>query len=54
MAKEKKDGVKVNYMLERDLAESLDEFCERTGRTRTKVVEMAIRDYLEKHKDDKN
>jgi len=52
MAKEKKDGIKVNYVLEREIAEALDAFCERTGRTKTRVVEMAIKDFLERHKND--
>lgn len=52
MAKEKKDGVKVNYILERKLSDTLDEFCSRTGRTKTWVVEKALKEFLEKHKDD--
>lgn len=56
MAKEKKakkDGVRVNYYLEKQIIDDLDKFCERTGRTKTKVVEIAIKEYLERHKDDK-
>ena len=51
MAKEKKDIVKVNYSMERSVAEALDEFCEKTARTKTKVVELAIKEYLERHKE---
>ena len=39
-------------MLERELAETLDEYCRRTGRNKTWVVEAALRDYFEKHKDE--
>lgn len=49
MARELKDGVRETYYLEKELAEKLKNFCEATGRTKTKVVEFAIRDYLEKH-----
>lgn len=45
----KKDGIKVSYVLEKKVAEALDRFCEETGRTRTKVVEMAIMDFIRKH-----
>lgn len=53
MAKNPKDGIKCNYYLEKKLVESLDAFCEKTGRTKTKVVEIAIAEYLNKHKNDK-
>lgn len=53
MAKEKKEGVRTNYYLEKQIVDELDEFCERTGRTKTKVVEIALKEYLEKHKDEK-
>lgn len=52
MARETKDGIKQNFLLEKSLVEDLKEFCDRTGRTKTKVVEIAIREYLGKHKDD--
>lgn len=56
MAKEKKskkDGVRVNYYLEKQIIDALDEFCERTARTKTRVIEIALKEYLERHKDDK-
>jgi len=48
----KKDGKKVNYVLDRDVAEALEEFCEKTGRTMTKVVELAIEKYIEEHREE--
>lgn len=48
-----KDGVKVSYVLDRKTAEALDKFCEETGRTKTKVVELAINAYIEKHEEKK-
>lgn len=53
MAREKRDATKVSYIIDNELLEKLDEFCQRTGRTKTKVVEMAIKQFLEEHKDDK-
>lgn len=53
MAREKKDIVKVNYSMDRSVAEALDEFCEKTARTKTKVVELAIKEYIERHNDEK-
>ena len=53
MAKEKRDGTKVSYIISNDILKELNEFCEKTGRTRTKVVEMAIRLFIEQHKEDK-
>ena len=50
MAKPTKDGVKVSYVLDRETAEMLDKFCDETGRTKTKVVELAIQEFVEKHK----
>ena len=53
MAMPAKDGVKTNFLMEKKIAEDLKEYCERTGRTKTKVIEMAVREYLDRHKDDK-
>lgn len=51
MAREKKDGVKVSLICEREIWKNLTSFCDATGRTKTRVVEMAIQEYLESHKD---
>lgn len=53
MPREKRDATKVSYMIDNELLKRLEDFCERTGRTKTKVIEMAISLYLEEHKDDK-
>jgi len=52
MAMPSKDGVKTNFLMERSIAEKLKEYCERSGRTKTKVIEMALKEFLEKHKED--
>ena len=53
MAREKRDATKVSYMIDNELLKQLEDFCERTGRTKTKVIEMALKLYLEEHKNDK-
>lgn len=53
MSREKKDGIKTNYYLDKDVVDALTEFCKRTARTKTKVVELAILEYLENHKEEK-
>jgi len=52
-AKVKKDIVKVNYSMDRSVADALEEFCDRTARTKTKVVELAIMEYIERHTNEK-
>ena len=49
MAMPSKDGVKTNFLLEKSIAESLKAYCERTGRTKTKAIEMALKEFLERH-----
>lgn len=46
-----KDGIKVCYILERKVAEALDEFCLETGRTKTRVIELAVIEYIKRHKE---
>ncbi len=52
MAKEKRDATKVSYIIDNEILRELEDFCERTGRTKTKVIELALRKYLEEHRDD--
>lgn len=53
MPRPAKDSVKVSYTLDREIAKRLEQFCEETGRTKTKVVEMAIQEFIDKRKGDK-
>lgn len=54
MAREKRDATKVSYIIDNELLKRLEDFCEETGRTKTKVVEMAIKRFLdEEEKDEK-
>lgn len=52
MSREVKDGVRHNFIIEKEISDELVDFCKRTGRTKTKVVEIAIKEYLTKHKDE--
>ena len=52
MAMPAKDGVKTNFLMERSIADRLKEYCDKTGRTKTKVIEMALTEFLERHKKD--
>ena len=49
MARPAKEGVKRSFLIEK---ERLDKFCYDTARTRTRVVEIAIEEYLERHKEE--
>lgn len=46
MARAKKDGVHINYYIEKDVKELLDAYCEEVGQTNTLAVERILRGYL--------
>ena len=50
MPKEKKDGIKKTYYIEKELALKLKKFCIETGRTETRVVELSLEEFLRKYK----
>ena len=45
-----KDGIKRTFYIAKDIMEQFDDFCEKTARNKTKVVEVALLEYMEKHK----
>lgn len=47
MARAKKDGIHINYYIEKDVKEMLDRYCEEVGQTNTLAVERILRQYLE-------
>ena len=53
MARQKKDGVNINYFIRRDVKEKLDAYCEDVGQTATMAIERILDDYLTKYLDDK-
>ena len=46
MARQKKDGVNINYFIRRDVKEKLDTYCEDVGQTATMAIERNLDDYL--------
>lgn len=53
MARQKKDGVNINYFIRRDVKEKLDAYCEDVGQTATMAIERILDDYLTKCMADK-
>lgn len=53
MARQKKDGVKINYFIRRDVKEKLDVYCEDVGQTATMAIERILDDFLTKYMTDK-
>ena len=51
MARPKKDAQVVNLNIERSVYESFIEFCDKTGLTKTVVVERALKMYIEAMKE---
>ena len=50
MARPKKDGVHINYYIQREIKEMLDEYCDDVGQTNTVAVERILKGYLENYK----
>ena len=44
-----KEHVKVSYTLDKNLAERFADFCARTDRTKTRVIESALEEYMDKY-----
>lgn len=49
MARQKKDGVNINYFIRRDVKEKLDDYCEDVGQTATMAIERILDDFLTKY-----
>ena len=48
MPKAKKDGKHVNFYIDRQLWEAVEKYSEETGVTKTRILEIGAREYLEK------
>lgn len=48
MARQKKDGVNINYFIRRDVKEKLDAYCEDVGQTAAMAIERISDDFLTK------
>ncbi|MCI9590644.1 MAG: ribbon-helix-helix protein, CopG family [Lachnospiraceae bacterium] len=53
MAREKKDGRHINLYIEREIIESLEQYCEKVGQTKTVAIERALKQYLSDHQNNK-
>ena len=54
MARQKKDGVNINYYIRRDIKERLDSYCDEVGQTATMAIERILDDYLTNYQNSKN
>lgn len=53
MARAKKDGVHINYYIEKNIKEKLDKYCEDVGQTQTLAVERILKQYLDNYFNEK-
>ena len=54
MKKRKKDGKSLNCIIDREVFEKLEEYCDEMGQTKTLAVERILRQFLEEHIHQKN
>ena len=52
MPREKRNATKVSYNLDNELLAKLKEYSRETGRYETKVLEMALKEFFQNHKDE--
>lgn len=52
MGREKKDAVRLNIKLDRNISERLDRYCEVKGQTKTTAIERILAECFNEH--DKN
>lgn len=50
MSRPTKDSKALNIKLDSSLYDKLEEHCQKVKRTKTAVVELALEEYLKKHK----
>ena len=51
MTRPKKDGSPLNIILDRETLVALKRYCDTTGATKTKAVEIAIKKFVESYFD---
>jgi len=54
MARPKKEGKAVSLLMDKDLFEQLEAYCEKTYLTKTAAIEKALRTLFDKETEDKN
>lgn len=53
MPRKKKDGRYINYYLERELVERLEQYAEQKGQTMTTAIERILKEHFERIDADK-
>ena len=54
MARQKKDGVYINYYIQKDIKQRLDKYCEEVGQTNTTAIERILSQFLDDYESQKN
>lgn len=49
MARPKKDGVYINYYIQKDIKDRLDKYCQKVGQTNTMAIERIFKQFLDEH-----
>ena len=51
MSRQRKEGQKINILMDANIMEKLEEYCKKTRLTKTAAIEQALEEYFEKRKD---
>lgn len=54
MARAKKDGVYINYYIQKDIKDRLDRYCEDVGQTNTMAIERILKQFLDEYEETQN
>ena len=47
-----KKCIRRGFSIEESLSDRFDEFCDKTGRNKTRIVELALEEYMNNHQHD--
>lgn len=53
MSRPVKDSTPVNIKMDTHIYKLLEEYAQKAGQTKTIVIERAVKEYIEKHNDNK-
>ena len=51
MPRPKKDGVYINYYIQKDIKDRLDRYCEDVGQTNTTAIERILKQFLDEYEE---
>ena len=51
MARERKDGSVISAKISADILDRMDDFSEKTGITKTAIIENAVEEYLDREEE---